>query len=200
MRACYIDGEVRDLSQNIKQTVTKPWGWLGFIALFLCPTLHSSEIDTQIGKKAPAWELIDLNGKPVNSEKYQGKVIVLNFWATWCPPCRAEMPDFMKLHKAFKDKGVTFLGISLDTGLGPVKRYVRTEKVNYPILMGNSKMVADYGNFSAIPQTFVIDSEGRINKQFMGLVKFDKLEKVILSLIDAPRGLGESKTSGEAAE
>jgi peroxiredoxin len=110
------------------------------------------------------------------------------------------MPDFMKLHAAYKDKGVTFLGISLDQGLGPVKRYVRTEKVNYPILMGNSKMVDDYGNFSAIPQTFVIDAEGRINKQFMGLVKFEKLEKVIQSLIDAPRELGDSETSSEAAE
>ena len=177
-----------------------PCVWLGLFALFLYSTVYSSEIDTQIGKKVPAWELIDLNGKPVQSEKYKGKVIILNFWATWCPPCRAEMPDFMKLHAAYKDKGVTFLGISLDQGLGPVKRYVRTEKVNYPILMGNSKMVDDYGNFSAIPQTFVIDAEGRINKQFMGLVKFEKLEKVIQSLIDAPRELGDSETSSEAAE
>lgn len=167
------------------------------MALFLSLTLHSSEIDTQIGKKAPEWELIDLNGKPVLSDQFKGKVIILNFWATWCPPCRAEMPDFMKLHDAYKNKGVTFLGISLDTGLGPVKRYVRTEKVNYPILMGNSKLVADYGNFSAIPQTFVIDAEGRINRQFMGLVKYDKLEKVIQSLIDVPR---KSEDSGETVE
>jgi len=178
----------------------QPCVWLGFIALFLSSALQSSEVDTQIGKMAPAWELIDLNGKPVKSDNYEGKVIILNFWATWCPPCRAEMPDFIKLHKAFKDKGVTFLGISLDTGLGPVKRYVRTEKVSYPILMGNSKIVTDYGNFSAIPQTFVIDAEGRINKQFMGLVKFDKLEKVIQSLIDAPSELGDSETSNEAVE
>ena len=178
----------------------QPCVWLVFIALFLSSALQSSEVDTQIGKKAPAWELIDLNGKPVKSEKYEGKVIILNFWATWCPPCRAEMPDFMKLHSAFKDKGVTFLGISLDTGLGPVKRYVRTEKVNYPILMGNSGMVADYGGFSAIPQTFIIDAEGRINKQFMGLVKFDKLEKVIQSLIDVPKGSEDSEASSEAIE
>lgn len=191
---------MKNLNQKIKQTVLNPCVWLGLFALFLSSTVYSSEIDTQIGKKAPAWELIDLNGKPVQSEKYKGKVIILNFWATWCPPCRAEMPDFMKLHAAYKDKGVTFLGISLDQGLGPVKRYVRTEKVNYPILMGNSKMVDDYGNFSAIPQTFVIDAEGRINKQFMGLVKFEKLEKVIQSLIDAPRELGDSETSSEAAE
>jgi peroxiredoxin len=191
---------VKNLNPKIKQSYMNPCVWLGLFALFLSSTVYSSEIDTQIGKKVPAWELIDLNGKPVQSEKYKGKVIILNFWATWCPPCRAEMPDFMKLHAAYKDKGVTFLGISLDQGLGPVKRYVRTEKVNYPILMGNSKMVADYGNFSAIPQTFVIDAEGRINKQFMGLVKFEKLEKVIQSLIDAPRELGDSETSNEAAE
>ena len=191
---------MRNLNQKTERMAQNRSLWLGFIALFLSFTLQSSEVETQIGKKAPEWELIDLDGKPVKSDQYKGKVIILNFWATWCPPCRAEMPDFMKLHDAYKDKGITFLGISLDSGLGPVKRYVRTEKVNYPILMGNSGMVADYGNFTAIPQTFVIDAEGRINKQFMGLVKFEKLEKAIQALIDAPRKLEDSETSSEAAE
>lgn len=172
------------LSQKFSQGVINGCKFFGLIALFLSSTLQSSEIDTQIGKKAPNWELIDLDGKPVKSDTYKGKIVILNFWATWCPPCRAEMPDFMKLHAAYKDKGVVFIGVSLDNGLGPVKRYVRTEKINYPILMGNAKMVAEYGNFSAIPQTFVIDAEGRINKQFRGLVKFDQLKKAITSLID----------------
>lgn len=192
MLRCYIGGVVNDINHSVSQAVWRTGVWLGCIALMLSCTLQSAEIDTQVGKKAPAWELIDLNGKPVKSDKYSNKIIVLNFWATWCPPCRAEMPDFIKLHAAYKDKGVVFIGVSLDSGLGPVKRYVRTEKVNYPILMGNSKMVADYGNFSAIPQTFVLDAEGRINKQFMGLVKFEKLETVLKSLVDVPE-LSEAK-------
>jgi peroxiredoxin len=147
--------------------------------------MHSkaSEVQTQIGKKAPAWELVGLDGKNVSSDTYKGKIMILNFWATWCPPCRAEIPDFMKLHETYKDKNVVVLGVSLDSGLGPVKRFVRTQKLNYPVLMGNGKLVAELGNFSAIPQTFIIDEEGRIHTQFRGLVKFEELEKKLNTLI-----------------
>ena len=159
--------------------------WMSLVGLSLCLSLMSSkasEVQTQIGKKAPTWELVGLDGKSVSSSKYEGKIVILNFWATWCPPCRAEIPDFMSLHEAYKDRNVVFIGVSLDTGLGPVKRYVRTQKLNYPVVMGNSQMVSDYGNFSGIPQTFVIDTEGRIHKQFQGVVQKKVIEQVILAL------------------
>ena len=88
----------------------------------------------------------------------------------------------MKLHDDYKDKDVVVLGISLDSGLGPVKRFVRTQKLNYPVLMGNGKLVDELGNFSAVPQTFIIDDEGRIHTQFQGLVKFEALEKKLKTL------------------
>ena len=160
--------------------------WLSLSVLSLClslPQSKAAEVETQIGKKAPAWELLGLDGKNVKSDTYKGKIIVLNFWATWCPPCRAEIPDFMKLHETYKEKNVVVLGVSLDSGLGPVKRFVRTQKLNYPVLMGNGKLVAELGNFSAIPQTFIIDEEGRIHTQFRGLVKFEDLEKKLNNLI-----------------
>lgn len=169
--------------------LTQQWAsrfWIGIMGLTLCiSTVQStaSEVQTQIGKKAPEWELIGLDGKNVSSDKYVGKIVILNFWATWCPPCRAEIPDFMKLHDAYKDKNVVILGVSLDSGMGPVKRYVRTQKLNYPVIMGNGDLVAKLGNFSAIPQTFIIDDEGRIHTQFQGLVKFEALEKKIKSLL-----------------
>ena len=74
----------------------------------------------------------------------------------------------------------------MDQGLGPVKRYARTQKLNYPVLMGNGKLVSQLGNFSAIPQTFIIDEEGRIHTQFSGLVKFNALEKKLKSLVGNP--------------
>ena len=159
--------------------------WMSLVGLSLCLSLMSSkasEVQTQIGKKAPTWELVGLDGKSVSSSKYEGKIVILNFWATWCPPCREEIPDFMKLHDDYKDKDVVVLGISLDSGLGPVKRFVRTQKLNYPVLMGNGKLVDELGNFSAIPQTFIIDGEGRIHTQFQGLVKFEALEKKLKTL------------------
>ena len=145
--------------------------------------LNASEVQTQIGKKAPKLELPGMDGKTVVSEKYAGKIVVFNFWATWCPPCRAEIPDFMKIHDAYKDKNVVVIGISLDSSLGPVKRFIRTQKLNYPVLMGDAKLVAAFGNFSAIPQTFIIDDEGRIHTQFQGLVKQEALEKKLNTLL-----------------
>ena len=159
---------------------------LGLIALNLglaSFVTQAAEIETLIGKKVPSWDLLGLDGEKVSSDQYKGKITILNFWATWCPPCRAEIPDFMKLHDSYKDKNVVVLGISLDTGLGPVKRFVRTQKLNYPILMGNAKLVSELGNFSAIPQTFIIDDEGRVHTQFQGLVKFETLEKKLKSMI-----------------
>ena len=159
---------------------------LGMMGLTLCLSsmdLNASEVQTQIGKKAPKWELPCMDGKTVVSEKYAGKIVVFNFWATWCPPCRAEIPDFMKIHDAYKDKNVVVIGISLDSSLGPVKRFIRTQKLNYPVLMGDAKLVAAFGNFSAIPQTFIIDDEGRIHTQFQGLVKQEALEKKLNTLL-----------------
>ena len=144
--------------------------------------LQAAENDTQIGKRAPEWELVNLEAGKTNSNQFKGKVQVLNFWATWCPPCRAEIPHFKELAETYKDRNVVFVGISLDQSLGPVKRFHRTEKMNYPLLMGNGDLVQAFGGFSAIPQTFVIDAEGRIHKQFSGLVQKKDLQEVLEKL------------------
>ena len=127
------------------------------------------------GTKAPAWMLKALDGKDVKSSEYRGKVLVLNFWATWCPPCVAEIPDFIELQKELGDKGLTFVGVSLDVSPAPVKKYVRRTKVNYPVVMGNQDVVNDFGNFSGIPQTYVIDKEGVIRMSHMGKIKKEAL-------------------------
>ena len=145
-------------------------------------TLQAAENNTQIGKRAPDWELVNLEASKTHSNQFKGKVQVLNFWATWCPPCRAEIPHFKELAETYKDRNVVFVGISLDQSLGPVKRFHRTEKMNYPLLMGHGDLVQAFGGFSAIPQTFVLDSEGRIHKQFSGLVQKKDLQEVLEKL------------------
>ncbi|MEK9948851.1 MAG: TlpA disulfide reductase family protein [Verrucomicrobiales bacterium] len=144
--------------------------------------LQAAENDTQIGKRAPEWELVNLEAGKTHSNQFKGKVQVLNFWATWCPPCRAEIPHFKELAETYKDRNVVFVGISLDQSLGPVKRFHRTEKMNYPLLMGHGDLVQAFGGFSAIPQTFVVDAEGRIHKQFSGLVQKKDLQEVLEKL------------------
>jgi cytochrome c biogenesis protein CcmG/thiol:disulfide interchange protein DsbE len=133
---------------------------------------------------APDWELSDLNGKRVNLSDFRGKVLILDFWATWCAPCRVEIPHFVELQKQYGDKGLTVIGVSLDEqGPDIVKKFVKQLGVNYPMVMGNEKVTESYGGIVAIPTTFVIDRQGRIVGRHMGYEDKAVFEKEIQSLL-----------------
>lgn len=111
---------------------------------------------------APDWELAGLDGKTVKLSDFKGKVVVLNFWATWCPPCRREIPDLIALQKKY-GKDLVVVGVSLDeNGLAAVKSFVAKNGINYPVVMGDQKIASAYGGITAIPTTFVIDRAGKI--------------------------------------
>ena len=121
------------------------------------------------GKAAPSFTLQDLNGKPVSLSDFKGKVVILDFWATWCPPCVIEIPHFIELYEQYKDQGFTMVGISLDReGISVVKSFVRKYQINYPILMTDGQVDRVYGGITAIPTTFVIDSAGNIRQKYIG--------------------------------
>jgi peroxiredoxin len=145
---------------------------LGLLALVLQTPLFA--------QAAAPWELKDVNGNTVKSSDFKGKVVVLNFWATWCPPCLAEIPDFMKLQDAYSKQGVTFVGISVDQG-GPkvVADFVTRKKLNYPIVLGNLDVAEKYNATDGIPDTFVIDRKGNITATFQGKADATELEKDI---------------------
>jgi len=133
---------------------------------------------------APDWELTDLNGRTTKSSDFHGKVLILDFWATWCAPCRVEIPHFVELQKQYGDKGLTVIGVSLDEqDQEVVKKFVKRLGVNYAIVMGNEKVVEAYGGIDAIPTTFVIDRQGRIVSRHMGYDDKKVLEKEIQSLL-----------------
>lgn len=107
----------------------------------------------------------------IRLEAYRGKVVLLNFWATWCPPCQAEIPDLIRLHKEFADRLVV-IGVSLDRGPNArelVQDFYKKFNMNYPVIMGTDQMVMRYGGVSAIPTSFVINKEGRIVEKIVGL-------------------------------
>jgi peroxiredoxin len=112
---------------------------------------------------APEFSLTDLQGKALTLASYKGKVLVLNFWATWCPPCRAEIPDFIEATRDLKDKGLEILGVSVDEmSMEALHEWVRNAGMNYPVAMATAKIVSDYKPGDYIPATIVIDREGRI--------------------------------------
>lgn len=120
-------------------------------------------------KKAPDFSLQDVNGKTVRLSDYSGKVIILNFFATWCPPCREEIPDFIELVNTTDKERFVIIGISVEKGdEGTVRKFVAAKKVNYPVLVDDGLVSKTYGSISSIPTTFIIDRNGNITEKIIG--------------------------------
>ncbi len=118
--------------------------------------------------EAPGFALEDLSGNTVRLSDFKGKMVILNFWATWCGPCRMEIPSFVDLQDEFGDKGLAIVGISLDNaGVSVVKEFVDEFSVNYPILMHDGRVAYQYG-INPIPTTFIINKDGKVVNMFIG--------------------------------
>ena len=112
---------------------------------------------------APEWRLKDVAGQNVKLSDFKGKVVILDFWATWCPPCRAEIPGFVNLQKKYGPQGLVVIGISLDEGdTQVVSDFMRQAGINYRVVLGNAKVAFLYGGIETIPTTFIIDRAGRV--------------------------------------
>ncbi len=134
--------------------------------------------------KAPAFVLKDLEGKEVSSSVFANKVVLLNFWATWCPPCLAEIPALKALQNDYRAKGFEVVGISVDEdGSQAVKAFVEKKGINYSILMSTDEVVEAYGGIRAIPTTFLISRDGKIVRKYFGEQRKSVLEEAIKKLI-----------------
>jgi cytochrome c biogenesis protein CcmG/thiol:disulfide interchange protein DsbE len=135
-------------------------------------------------QSAPRFELKDANGAKVTIEEYKGKVVLLNFWATWCVPCKAEIPWFQEFDKKYKDQGFAVLGVSLDEeGWGAVKPYVDERKISYRMVVGTEEVSQLYGGIDSLPTTFMIDKDGKIAAIHTGLVSKATYQKQLESLL-----------------
>lgn len=133
---------------------------------------------------APDFTLPDSTGAPVKLSDFRGKVVLLNFWATWCAPCRTEIPwftEFQRTHGA----GFAVLGISLDDdGWKSVKPYIEEKKLNYPVMLGNDEMIRRYAGVQALPATLIIDKSGRIAATHVGLCSRSEYEGDIKTILN----------------
>ncbi|MBT3269203.1 TlpA family protein disulfide reductase [Candidatus Poribacteria bacterium] len=119
---------------------------------------------------APDFELVDLAGAPLRLRDHRGKVVLLNFWATWCPPCVREIPDLMTLREELGADRVEVLGISLDTlGVDVVRKFAQERGIAYPTAVDTQGVSAKYGGVSSIPTTFVIDADGGLVEKIVGM-------------------------------
>ena len=142
-------------------------------------------IATGQGNKAPALALKDLRGRNLRLGDYRGKVVLLNFWAIWCPPCRAEMPDLVKMQREYRSKGLQVIGVTYPPQTAAeVRRFVREFKVNYPVALGTKETKALFDRSETLPVTVIIDREGNVRDVIEGILLPKEFEQKIKPLLE----------------
>jgi peroxiredoxin len=140
------------------------------------------------GNAASDFTLTDARGATAKLSDYKGRVVLLNFWATWCGPCKIEIPWFIEFEKIYKDRGFAVLGISMDDdGWKAVKPFIEQKAVNYRVMVGDDNVARLYGGVESLPSTFLIDREGKVASTHVGLATRSDYETEILRLLGDKR-------------
>ena len=136
-------------------------------------------------KRAPDFELTDSNGRAMRLSDHAGRVVLLDFWATWCVPCKKSIPWIVELSEKYRDAGLVVIGISMDDGGWPVvKPFLEKMRVTYPVLMGTKRVAYLYGDADALPLAFFVDRDGRVAAIHLGPASKAEYERIIKALLD----------------
>lgn len=160
--------------------------WIGIFLLcgcFLSGQAAYGAGDTHL-EKAPAFRLDGLSGQEIRLEDFQGKVIYLDFWGTWCPPCVEETPHLISLYHTYKEKGFVVVGVSLGDTTKSLKHYVEEMEVTYPVALGTHEIIQDYKGILFLPTAFLIDRKGYIRRKLFGYKEKEEMEQLILPLLE----------------
>ncbi|MGA9115875.1 MAG: TlpA disulfide reductase family protein [Bacteroidota bacterium] len=146
--------------------------------------LLAAPLEAPAQTKAPDFSLTDARGGRVQMASLKGKVVAVNFWATWCPPCRAEIPGFIEVYRKFREKGLEIVGVSLDRqGWTVVRPYLKKNPIEYPVVIGDAALADAYGGVEAIPTTVLVDRSGKIVKRHVGYLSRADFEKMLAGLL-----------------
>ena len=192
----------RELSEG--ETRKRSWAWVTAAAMAGCFTLlafpapraacigacealfaRRTPVSGQaVSGLAPDFTLKDAAGADLKLSAYQGRVVLLNFWATWCAPCKAEIPWFAEFERTYRDQGFAVIGVSMDEGGWPqVKPYMDAANISYRVAIGDERLAHLYGGLESLPETLLIDREGRIAGKHIGLVNKSDYEGEIVRLL-----------------
>jgi thiol-disulfide isomerase/thioredoxin len=151
--------------------------------LAACVALAAPAGHSLLHKPAPNFVRNDLSGKPVNLRAYRGKVVLLNFWATWCAPCLLELPRFAAWQKQYASDGLQIVAVSMDDDAVPVRALARKLELDFPVVMGDAKLGTLYGGVLGLPVTFLIGRDGRVSARLMGETDLPAMENRIRELL-----------------
>lgn len=138
---------------------------------------------TASGNLAPDFSVTDLDGRKLTLSDYKGKVVLLDFWATWCSPCREEIPHFVEMQNQYGPQGFQVIGVSMDDDAKPVHEFARQFKLNYPVALGDDKLAQRYGGVLGLPVNFIIDREGHIYSKHLGATDVSVFDNEIKYLL-----------------
>jgi peroxiredoxin len=138
------------------------------------------------GNVAPEFTVTDLDGRKLSLSDYKGKVVLLDFWATWCTPCREEIPHFVEMQNKYGPQGFQVIGVSMDDDAKPVREYYEKYKLNYPVALGDDKLAERFGGVLGLPVNFVIDREGRIQTKHLGATNVATFDDEVSKLLAQP--------------
>ena len=147
---------------------------IGILLIILC-----SIAGNRSRKKAPEFSLRSIDGKNIKLSDYKGKILILNFFATWCPPCKKEIPDFVKFYRQYKNKGVEIVGVAVGSKEKNVKELVKKFNINYPVVMSDGRIEKLFGGIRFVPTTFIIDGKGNIIRKRIGMIGEEELKKIV---------------------
>ncbi len=160
------------------------------VALVMIRNAGPAAVSVQpIGQRriAPSFSLEDAKGEDVKLAGYQGKVVLLNFWATWCEPCNLEIPWFIDFDRKYRDQGLAILGVSMDeSGWNAVRPFIHAKNMNYPVMLASRQMAEQYGGVDALPTTFIIDRSGNVAAKYIGVPNRSTYEAKIQQLLGEP--------------
>jgi len=135
---------------------------------------------------APEFSLTGLNGEQVRLSAFRGKVVLIDYWATWCAPCKIEVPKLVGLQKKYGSQGLQVIGISMDDGPEPVRDFARDFAINYPVALGDVKVAEAYGGILGLPVAFLIDRKGHIYRKLVGDAEMQSVETDVQALLESP--------------
>jgi thiol-disulfide isomerase/thioredoxin len=152
------------------------------IALLFVSTRHKLANKVTVTQAASP-SMTDVDGKPINISSYAGKVVVINFWAVWCTPCRTEIPQFIELQNRQRAQGLQIIGISMDDPEPVLRKFYNESKMNYPVVPGNQQIAEAYGGVLGLPTTVLIGRDQRVRDKLVGTTDFKVLEEKIEKLL-----------------